>query len=144
MKKPVLIILFALLIPTFLLAQEEQKPKKYENPEWNRVVYVKYHTGKKGEATKIIKNHYRPVGEKLGREQPTTYELISGEWDRVTFFKLAEGMSGYEWQTSPRGIEWNKEFTKQAGGEEKTKEIDKQFQNCILERKVEIVRKKVW
>ena len=58
MKKPVLIILIALLIPTFLLAQEEQKPKKYENAEWYRVVYVKYHSGKRAEATKIIKDYY--------------------------------------------------------------------------------------
>jgi len=144
MKKPLLIILIALLIPTFLLAQEEQTPKKYENAEWYRIVYYKYHVGKKGEVTKLINEHMRPVGEKLGRSGPTTYEPISGEWDRISIFKLAEGMSGYEWETSPRGIEWNKEFTKQAGGEEKAKEIRDQYQSCILEIKVEIVRKEVW
>lgn len=143
MKKPVLIILIALLIPTFLLAQEEQKPKKYENPEWYRVVHVKFHTGKMGEATKIIKDHYRPVAEKIGIN-PVTYDLISGEWDRVTFFKLDGGISAYEWETSPQGIAWNNEFTKQAGGQEKADEIRKQYQSCILENKVEIVRKKVW
>ena len=144
MKKPLLIVLIALLIPTFLLAQEEQTPKKYENPEWYRVVYVKYHTGKMGEATKIVNEHYRPVAEKLGRSGPTSYDPISGEWDRISFFKLAEGMSGYDWEISPGGIEWNKEFTKQAGGQEKADEIRKQYQSCILENKIEIVRKKVW
>jgi hypothetical protein len=144
MKKPVLVILIALLIPTLLLAQEEQKPKKYENPEWYHVVYVKYHTGKKGEATKIIKDHFIPVDEKIGRDDITTYETLSGKWDRVTFFKMPEGISSLEWEISPQGAEWNKELAKQSGGEEKAKEIDKQYQSCVLEYKVEIVRKKVW
>lgn len=144
MKKPLLIILIALLIPTFLLAQEEQQPKKYENAEWYRIVHVKFNTGKKGEADKLIMEHWSPVSEKLGRSGPTTYDPISGEWDRIYIFHLAEGMSGYEWETSPRQIEWNKEFTKQAGGEEKANEIRKQYQSCVLETKAEIVRKKVW
>jgi len=143
MKKQLLIVLIALLIPTFLLAQEEPTPKKYDNAEWYRVVYVKFHTGKMGEATKIIKDHYRPVADKIGMN-PATYDLISGEWDRITFFKLDGGISAYEWETSPLGIAWNKEFTKQAGGEEKAKEIIEQYQSCVLENKVEIVRKKVW
>ena len=144
MKKPVLIILIALLIPTFLLAQEEQKPKKYENAEWYRIVYLDFVSGKINEAEQLIEKHWRPVAEKLGRSGPTTYEPISGEWDRIRIFKLAEGMSGYEWETSPRGIEWNKEFTKQAGGEEKAREIRAQYNSCVLKNKVEIVRKKVW
>jgi len=143
MKKPLLIILIALLIPAFLLAQEEQKPKKHENPEWYRVVHVKFHTGKMGEATKIIKDYYRPVADKLDMDV-TTYDLISGEWDRITFFKMPEGMSQFEWETSPASIEWNKELAKQIGSEEKMEEIQAQYQSCILENKVEIVRKKVW
>ncbi len=143
MKKPVLIILIALLIPTFLLAQEDQKPEKYENAEWYRVVYVKYINGKKGEATDIIKNYFRPIAEKLGRDY-VTYETLSGEWDRVTFFKLQEGMSHLEWEPSPENIEWNKELIKHVGSEEKMRGIQKKFQSCALKTKVEIVRKKVW
>lgn len=143
MKKSVLTILIALSIPTFLLAQEEQKPKKFENAEWYRVVYVKYHNGKKGEATNIIKEYYRPLVDKLGRDI-TTYETLSGEWDRITFFKLSEGISEFEWETSPQAIAWNKELLKHIGSEEKLKEIQAQFRSCTLETKVEIVRKMVW
>jgi len=144
MKKPVLIVLIALLIPTFLLAQEEPTPKKYDNPEWYRIVHTKFKTGKRGEYLKLVEDHFRPVAEKLGRSGPTTYIPISGEWDLIQIFKLPEGMSGYEWETSPRGIEWNKELIKQSGGKEKADEIRAQIQNCILENKVEIIRKKVW
>ena len=143
MKKPLLIILIALLIPTILPAQEEQKPKKYENAEWYRVVHVKYHSGKKAEATKIIKEYYRPLVDKLGRDI-TSYEPVSGEWDRITFFKLSEGSSEYEWEISPERIKWNKELLNHVGSEEKIKEIQEQMNSCILERKTELVRKKIW
>jgi hypothetical protein len=33
---------------------------------------------------------------------------------------------------------------KQVGGKEKMKEIQAQYQSCILKNKTEIVRKKVW
>lgn len=143
MKKPVLIILISLLIPTFLLAQEEQKPKKYENPEWYRVTFVKYKAGKRAAAFKIIKEYYRPVAEKLGRDY-TSYQPVSGEWDVITFFKLAEGISQFEWETSPLGIEWGKELLKQVGSEERIKEFQAQLQSFVQDSKQEIVRKKVW
>jgi hypothetical protein len=143
MKKPVLILLISILIPVVLFAQEEEKPKKYENAEWYRVSYVKFHAGKKQDAFKIIKEFYRPVADKLGRDY-TSYEPVSGEWDMITFFKLQEGISVYEWETSPSGIEWRKELLQQVGSKEKIREISEQFESCVLERKVEIVRKKVW
>ena len=99
--------------------------------------------GKRAEAFKIIKEYYRPVAEKLGRDY-TSYQTISGEWDVITFFKLDEGISQYEWETSPSGIEWRKELLKQVGSEEKVKEIQAQLQSFVQDNKQEIVRKKIW
>ena len=96
-----------------------------------------------GEATKIISDYYRPIADKMGRDI-ITYETLSGEWDRITFFKMSEGISELEWETSPTSIEWNKELIELVGSEEKMKEIQAQYRSCVLENKVEIVRKKVW
>jgi hypothetical protein len=141
MKKSLIILLLVLFIPSLLMAQEEQKPKKHEGAEWYRIIYLEFETGKRAEAEKIIVTYWEPVNKKVNLEQ-NVFKFYSGTWDLVRIVKMKDGISQLDWEVSPLGIEFNKELLKLAGSEESMNKIREQWYECVKNTKVEIVRKR--
>lgn len=133
-----ILLMAILLFPCYLMAQEEQA-KKLENVDWYWIIHLKFKIDKKAEAHEIIKNYWRPIENKIGREQ-NVYEFETGDWDLIRVVKMEEGISTMEWELSPMGIEYNKEFLKIAGSEESMNEVRKKWSECLQESKTEIAK----
>lgn len=127
----------------FLSAQEEEmSAKKYDNPEYYMVSYLKFHPGKVGEANKIIDEYFAPSGQEAGVPGPVMHlDFITGEWDMIVIWHMKDGVESLNWEMSPDDVKWEKAFVKLVGGEEKGKEISRNWESYIKSSKTEISRK---
>ena len=91
MKFKILLIAI-LLFPCYLLAQENEQAKKHEDVKWYWIIHLKFKIDKKAEAHEIIKNYWRPIENKIGREQ-YVYEFETGDWDLIRVVKMEDGIS---------------------------------------------------
>jgi hypothetical protein len=144
MKNQVFITLIGafclVLVTKFAYGQDEIQPKKYDNPQWKRVVYMDYKPGKYGRAQEIIYSYYRKAAEKAGTMPPKTIEFETGEWDVLLIWDLADGIESLNWDVSPNGIAWRKALNEIMGGEEKAAEIISEYQSLIARSKSNIGR----
>ncbi|MDX1373013.1 MAG: hypothetical protein R3321_11115, partial [Nitrososphaeraceae archaeon] len=91
-----------LFLSHFSFGQNEGK--KYENPQWKQIVYIKYEPGKFGEAMKIVKDYYMEAGKKAGTPSPEMMlEMKSGEWDLMIVWHMKGGIADMDWEVSPDG-----------------------------------------
>jgi hypothetical protein len=133
---------FVLICSFNLQAQEEvPKAKKYDNPEWKRVVYVDYHNGKMGTAMKIIKKYYSPAGEKAGTPAPSLMAIMeTGEYDLMIVWDMQDGVESLNWDISPNNIKWAKALEEVAGSKEKAQELRDKYSACVRSSTSELVR----
>ena len=69
-----------LFTTTFVQAQQEMKAKKFDNPEWKRVSFIKFKADKFSRAKEIIKNYYAKAGQKAATPGPSlVVDLMTGE-----------------------------------------------------------------
>jgi len=135
MKNQVFITLIGafclVLVSKFAYSQDQIQPKKYDNPQWKRIVAVDYKPGKYGRAKEIIYSYYRKAAEKAGTQPPQTIELQTGEWDVLYIWNLEDGIETLDWEVSPNSIAWRKALNEIMGGEEKAAEIIKEYQSTV-------------
>lgn len=138
-----LIPLIALLVCFNSSAQvEEPKPKKYDNPEYYMVSYLKFHAGKAGDANKIIDEYFAPSAQEAGVPGPVMHlDLVTGEWDLLVIWNMKDGVESLNWEMSPDDVKWEKAFVKLAGGEEQGMEISRKWESYIKESKSQLARK---
>lgn len=143
MLRSIVLVLAMLFCFSLISAQEkEMNPKKYENPEYYMVSYVKFHAGKSGDAKKIIDEYFIPSSQDAEIAGPVMHlDLITGEWDMLVIWHMKEGLESLNWEMSPDDIKWEKAFVKLVGGEEKGKEISRKWESYIKSSKSEISRK---
>lgn len=137
---PLLLILFS--IGHSLSAQEiEINPKKYDNPQYYKVTYLKFHSGKSTQAKKIIDQYFVPTSNKAGIPGPVMHlNMITGEWDIMVIWHLKEGLESLNWELSPEDILWEKAFIEITGGKEKGIEISQQWESYIQNSKTHLAR----
>ena len=131
------------LICTFNLQAQEEAPKakKYDSPEWKRVVYVDFHNGKMGTAMKIIKKYYRPASEKAGTPGPSLMAVMeTGEYDLMIVWDLQDGVESLNWDVSPNNIKWAKALEEVAGSKEKAQELRDKYSACVRSSTSDLVR----
>ncbi|MFQ3213644.1 MAG: hypothetical protein ACJAT1_000655 [Marivirga sp.] len=138
MKLTALMLIFACFSQS-VLAQEGAK--KYENPEWKQIVYIKFEAGKYDEAMKIVNDYYMKASDKAGVPGPEmALEMRSGKWDMMIIWNMEGGISDMNWEVSPNNIKWKKALNEIAGGEEETKEIMKNYIDMVKDSYSEIAR----
>lgn len=128
----------------FLSAQEEDEitAKKYENPEYYMITYLKFHSGKARDAKKIIDEQFVPAGEEAGVPGPVMHlDLITGEWDMILVWQLDEGVESLNWEVSPTDVKWQTVFFERVGGKEKGTAIGQEYGSYIQHSKTELARK---
>ncbi len=122
--------------------EEEMKPKKYDNPEYYVITYLKFDTGKAQQAKKIVQEYFAPAGEKAGLPGPSMMlDLVTGEWDMMIAWQLKEGLEAMNWEISPDDVKWGKAFHELAGSPEKAEEINKEWQSYISSSKTQLARR---
>ncbi len=130
MKRFSLLLFVILFIASGALAQEEMQPTKYENVSWHQVVLVDYKPGKEKRVKEIIKL-YEAAGKAAGTPKPEMIWFMSGEYDLMLIWTLKDGPSEFEWQFSPDGLKWWKEFVNQQGSKEVAEKIHAEYMDLI-------------
>ncbi len=121
------------------LAQEGSK--KYENPEWKEIVYIKFEPGKYDEAMKIVNDYYMKACDKAGTPKPAMeLEMRSGKWDMMIIWNMDGGISEMNWEVSPNNIKWKKALNEIAGGEEEAMKIMQNYMDLVKDRYSEIAK----
>lgn len=138
MKRIALLLLFVGL-GTYVFAQDDLKPVKYENSTWHEVVLVKFKSGKIGEAKKIIAK-YEEAGKTAGTPAPETYWFVTGSYDMLLVWDLEGGPGDLEWKWNPDGVKWWKAFVEQEGKEEAEK-LSEKYSSLVAASSSQIVRK---
>ncbi len=108
---------------------EEMKPKKLDNPEWYYVSKVKFKSGHYNRAKEILKDYYiKASKENLPK---MIFEFYSGAYDMMIVWEMKEGLTEFEWETSPDDIAFYTELIKLTGSKEEADKIIKEFQELI-------------
>ncbi len=136
-------VLALLFCFTSISAQEEEMtPKKYENPEYYFITFIKFETGKVMPAKKIIQDYFVPSGVKANVPGPAMMlDLVTGEWDMMVSWKLKDGLEAINWEMSPDDVKWGKAFQEMAGNREKAEEINAEWQSYIKASKTQLARR---
>lgn len=120
---------FALFLMPSTFAQEG---KKYENPQWKRVVLLDFHAGKESRASEIIDKYFKPASENAGTPGPEVMvDLKTGGWDRMAIWGMPDGIESMNWAVSPNNQKWWGELIKITGGEKEADAIMAEYQSCI-------------
>jgi len=130
------VLLLSLTLVLILTAEvsvaQEMEPKKIENAEWKRVVYIDYKPGKTNRALEIITNHYGPAADKAGTSRPLMAVWMgSGEYDLVLVWAMEGGIEDMNWEISPRSTKWRTTLNEMAGGSDKAQAIVDEYQSLI-------------
>ena len=129
----VLPIVWALHLSPTVLAQEDPKPKKFNNTQWKRISLTSYRSGQFARAKEIIQNYHGKASEKAGTPRPAMIiDLISGDWDVMTVWDMPEGLEEFNWETSQRDIKWRKALNEIAGGADKATAILNEYSSLIV------------
>lgn len=136
MKKSILwatVIVVCTLLNSFAAQAQDEKGKKYDDPQWKRISLTSYKNGQLARAKEIIQNYHAKASEKAGTPRPAMIiDLISGDWDVMTVWDMREGLEEFNWETSPRDIKWRKALNEIAGGADKATAILAEYSSLIV------------
>lgn len=122
---------FFFSLPSFVNAQE-MKAKKYDNPQWKTVSFLKFKSGKSDRAREIIRNYYEKAAQKASVASPTmAVDLVTGEWDMMVVWDMKGGVEEMNWEISPENVKWMNAMNEIAGGGDKAKAIMDEFSSLI-------------
>jgi hypothetical protein len=67
---------------------------------------------------------------------------VTGDWDLLAVFSMADGIKEMNWETSPNDIKWIKAINEIAGSVDKARSIIDEF-SLITERKTSYIGRSV-
>lgn len=127
-----LIGLFIMLGSTSVTAQKVREAKKYDDPEWKRVVLIDYKAGQANRAREIVRDYYAPASKNAGTPGPQmVMEMHSGEYDIMAIWAMEGGIEDMNWDIHPNNIKWRNALNELAGGADKAVEIMKEYSGCV-------------
>ncbi|MCG9973374.1 hypothetical protein [Christiangramia crocea] len=114
-----------LLVLIFLMAgmqytgAQEMSAKKYDNPNWVQMVYIKFKPMKKDPAMGIIQEYFAKADQNAGIEAPTVYHFATGDYDMLVVWEMEEGIETLNYEMTPNDAKWMNEMAKLAGSPDK-------------------------
>ncbi|HMB89537.1 MAG TPA: hypothetical protein VKP65_01735 [Rhodothermales bacterium] len=126
-----------LTVPT-VSAQELPIAEMREDVAYYAALYTRFKPGMEEEAKKMIDDEFWPMYKAAGVDI-MPFETLTGDWDNVAFFPLAEGPGEFAWELSPTDEKLLKTFIGSGGSMEEIQEMTSRFNECIADQKVEIV-----
>lgn len=124
-----------------LVNAQEMSAKKYEDPTWVNMVYVKFKPMKKGPAMEIIENYFSKADENAGIDAPTAYHLAFGKYDMLVIWELEEGVETLNYEMTPDDVKWMKEMAKLTGGQDKAMAKLEEFYSYVEDWETSLARK---
>lgn len=140
MKKLSLLFGVLMLLGITAIAQDDMKPKKYENVDWYQVVLIDFQQGKVGQVQGIIEK-FKTAGTEAGTPGPELYWMSTGEYDVMAIWKLEDGPADLEWQITPNDIKWWDAFVKQQGSKEEAQKVQEEFRSLVVKSTSYLSRK---
>ncbi|MBX7541800.1 hypothetical protein [Qipengyuania sphaerica] len=132
MKKLILMAAaIGLAIPAAPALADDHETPELSKVDWYRVSMIKWKPGKGGRAHEIIEM-YEKVDKALGWEGVLDFHMQTGEYDSIVALPMRSGIAEMGWATNPAVKQWEAEFARQVGGEEKAKAIWDEFNSLIL------------
>ena len=126
-----IVCIFFFAIQSSVNAQE-MKAKKYDNPQWKTISFLKFKSGKSDRAREIIRNYYEKAAQKASVSSPTmAVDLMTGEWDLMVVWDMKGGIEEMNWEISPDNVKWMTALNEIAGGGDKAKAILDEFSALI-------------
>ena len=111
---------------------QEMKSKKFDNPQWKTVSFLKFKSGKADRAREIIRNYYEKAAQKATVSSPAmAVDLVTGEWDLMVVWDMKGGIEEMNWEVSPDNVKWMTALNEIAGGGDKAKAILDEFSSLI-------------
>jgi len=99
---------------------QEMKAKKYENPNWVSMSYVKFKPMKKDAAMEVIDSYFAKADMQAGLEAPTVYHFPLGDFDMLVIWPMNEGVETLNYEITPDDAKWMTEMAKLTGGVDKS------------------------
>ncbi len=134
-----------LLIPlVFCLGQAAaQEAQRRENVDYYIALFTKFKPGTWSEAREIIYTHFWPTDQEIGRDV-IPFDVLTGEWDHVVFFRMEGGPGDLAWQRSPTDVKWDAALAKKLGGQEAMETVMAHFQSLVdTEQTVIVARPRI-
>ncbi len=108
------------------------QPKKWTGVTWYQVGHVKFKTGKRDDAMRLIQDYFVPATNAAGTPPPVmALEHQTGPWDMTVIWVMPEGPAQMTWEVHPNQIKWFGAMAQAVGGPEKAQEILAQWEEMI-------------
>lgn len=124
-----------------LASAQEMTAKKYENPTWVHMVYIKFKPMKKGPAMKVVDEYFAKADQNAGIDPPTVYHFVTGQYDMMVVWEMPEGVETLNYEMTPDDVKWMEEMSKLAGGQDKAMSKMEEFYSYVEDWKTSIARK---
>lgn len=123
-----MIFFCSLLTTTLVQAQQEMKAKKFDNPEWKRIVLIKFKHEKLDRAKEIIQNYFFKAAQQADIPTPSlVVDLYTGEYDMMIVWDMKGGIEEMNWEMSPNDIKFMTAMIAITGGIDKAKMMLDEF-----------------
>lgn len=120
---------------------QEMTAKKYENPNWVQMVYVKFKPMKKDPAMKVVEEYFVKADQNAGLNPPTVYHFATGNYDMLVVWEMKEGVETLNYEMTPDDVKWMQEMSKIAGGQDKAMSKLEEFYSYVDKWETSIARK---
>ena len=121
-----------LVFATASVNAQDMKPKKYDNPQWKTIGFIKFKSGKADRGREIIRNYFEKAAQKASTPSPAVaVDLVTGEWDMMVIWDMKGGIEEMNWEISPDNVKWMSALNEIAGGADKGKSILDEFGGLI-------------
>ena len=124
-----------------LASSQEMSAKKYDNPTWVNMVYIKFKPMKKGSAMELIEQYFAKADENAGIDPPTAYHFATGNYDMLVIWEMKEGVETLNYEMTPDDVKWMKEMAKLTGGQDKAMAKLEEFYSYVEDWETSLARK---
>lgn len=138
--KTLLVLLF-LFSGMNLATGQEMSAKKYDNPKWVKMAYVKFKPMKKGPAMEIVGKYFMKADQAAGIKPPTVYHFATGQYDMLVVWEMEEGVETLNYEMTPDDIKWMGEMAKLTGGQDKSMAKLEEFYSYVEDWETSLARK---
>ena len=130
----------ALVTAAPCLAQEgPPRAQKRADARYYLVHYWDFEPGQRDEALALAGAHFGPVSAAAGQERESAFVSLTGEWDVIVYFPLAEGPDALAWEITPTDEAWMATLAEREGGMEQAMALFDRFDQMVAREKVELV-----
>lgn len=131
--------LIPLLLIIFTLNSFGQNQPGSSTYDWFEAKYIKFKPGETSVARRLLQEYLYKANEISGR-LVLTFESDMGDWDHIAYLHLKNGPGQLGQENAEIELKWWNAVVKLAGSEQKAKDIIKEYNNCILNEKRNLVR----